>query len=80
MMGRPEAKWQKMVSKQPIEQMIQMVVNAGYKGIIFDNLDYLSYEDVCAGQCDLEKLRNYLGEPLVANETAQMYFWKLSGE
>ncbi len=78
MQGREEANWQEKVAAKPIEEMIDDIVNVGYKGLYVDVNIYEALNGVGSFELLKKKLDTYLGVEPIYNGANNLYFWNMN--
>jgi hypothetical protein len=77
MQGRPEAKWQQMVSRCDIETMLALLAKKGYAGIYLDKIAYLQTSDEANFQQVFGSLNKALGLNPMISDDGNLFFWDI---
>ena len=84
MQGREESDWQKSISEESIDGMVNELKQADYSGLYFDATLYqtLYQSDIESGSREtaddyVNLITSVVGSPSVVSSYGNIYFWEL---
>lgn len=77
MQGRPEAKWQQMVSRCDTNTMLALLATKGYAGIYLDKVAYLESFSEDIFQQAYDSLNEVLHSVPIVSDDGSLFFWDI---